>query len=199
MKLFASPTSPFTRRIRILLDLFNQDHEVIMCLPHARPAELMAYNPLSRIPTLVLDNGDVIVDSSLIAHYLFSQHKEPTMFPADDSAWNYFNQVELVDGAMDYAVVMILESMRDDSLDVKYEQAWLSIHRILERFDTVYELPEATNYLQISLLCLLEFLDFRAPMLQTEKFGHWRDKYANLVAWHDRIKTHPSYVNTQPE
>src|ERR1044071_9185423 len=72
MKLYCSLTSPYARKVRVVIDelgLSEQIEEVITD-PFAPPPELLAANPLSRIPTLIGDRGEALPDSRLIIEYL---------------------------------------------------------------------------------------------------------------------------------
>ncbi len=198
MRLYGSPTSPFVRKVRVVLELAEKPYEFTVLNPHERPAELMAHNPLSRVPTLVLDNGDSIIDSSLIIRYLLDTHSHLNLISQGDNKWQDLNKVALIDGAMDYCIVMMLEGMRKTSDANKYDQSWLSIHRTLEWFDQVFELPEPLSLVEISLITLLEYIDLRSEPLREADFGLWRSKYPNLAQWLLKVKDHAIYKKTNP-
>ncbi|MDP9140003.1 MAG: glutathione S-transferase N-terminal domain-containing protein, partial [Pseudomonadota bacterium] len=72
MRLFMNKTSPYSRKVRVAvieLNLSEQVEEVITD-PFAAPSELLAANPISKIPTLITDRGEALPDSSLILEYL---------------------------------------------------------------------------------------------------------------------------------
>lgn len=85
MKLHWSPRSPFVRKVMIvahergIADRLHCVRTVAeMTIPHA---ELMKDNPLSKIPTLVLDDGMVLYDSPVICEYLDALDGDPRLFP----------------------------------------------------------------------------------------------------------------------
>jgi glutathione S-transferase len=89
MKIIYYPASPYSRKVRIMayevglwdsIDFENPGH-LSPTEPHSRVIE---FNPLGKIPTLVLDDGQCIVDSRVICEYLDSLHENPKMFPQNE-------------------------------------------------------------------------------------------------------------------
>src|SRR6516165_7432240 len=90
MKLHWSPRSPFVRKVMIaahetgLVDLWTCVRTVVaMTAPNAA---LLPDNPLSKIPTLVLDDGSALYDSGVICEYLDALDGKPQLFPAEGAA-----------------------------------------------------------------------------------------------------------------
>jgi glutathione S-transferase len=81
MKLFGSPGSPFARKVRIVLEEKGIPHEYIAGRPSAPDSPIPQFNPLGKVPTLVLDDGRAIYDSSVIVDYLDAQKREPALIP----------------------------------------------------------------------------------------------------------------------
>ena len=82
MKLFGSPGSPFARKVRIVLEEKGIPHEYIAGRPSAPDSPIPQFNPLGKVPTLVLDDGRSIYDSAVIVEYLDAQAKGLTLIPA---------------------------------------------------------------------------------------------------------------------
>src|SRR5215210_6315433 len=66
MKLFGNYTSPFVRRVAVSLNALELPFELRVLFVSKEPEEARVYNPVVRIPAMVLDDGDVLVDSSAI-------------------------------------------------------------------------------------------------------------------------------------
>ena len=81
MKLFGSPGSPFARKVRIVLEEKAIPHEYIAGRPSAPDSPIPQFNPLGKVPTLVLDDGRVIYDSAVIVEYLDALKGNPRLIP----------------------------------------------------------------------------------------------------------------------
>src|SRR5262245_10948327 len=111
MKLWCSPTSPYARKVRIVLR-----EKAIACselLPSAARVEIGSKNPLGKVPTLELDDGRVLYDSTVIVEYLEGLQPEPALIPS-----SFYDRIEarrweaLADGIADAVVTAMLESKR---------------------------------------------------------------------------------------
>ena len=117
MKLHWSPRSPFVRKVMIVaheLGLTDRFDRVRTVAATTRPhPELMHDNPLSKIPTLVLDDGTVLYDSRVICEYLDGLDGGHTMFPADGAArFVALRRQALGDGALDFLLLLRNERER---------------------------------------------------------------------------------------
>src|SRR5262245_8064811 len=81
MKLFGSPGSPFARKVRIVLEEKGIAHEYIAGRPSAPDSPIPQFNPLGKVPTLVLDDGRAIYDSTVIVEYLDALQSDPRLIP----------------------------------------------------------------------------------------------------------------------
>ena len=84
MQLYLNTSSPYARVVRVCLyeKQLIERTELCWCDPWAADSELVQITPLSRIPTLVTDEGDVITESLLIAHYLDAVGEGPSLMPS---------------------------------------------------------------------------------------------------------------------
>ncbi len=116
MKLFYSPTSPYVRKVMaaaIHRGLAGRI-EKVTTNPHQSPPELLAANPLSKVPCLVTDDGFALFDSPVICEYLDSLGEAPPLFPPPNSAhrWHALRMQALADGILDAAVLRRMEKGR---------------------------------------------------------------------------------------
>jgi glutathione S-transferase len=114
MKLLGSETSPYTRKVRLVLLEKGLPHAYVVAPPREPGSPVPQHNPLGRVPTLLLDDGTVVFDSPVICEYLDTLNDRPILIPrADPLARMRVRRWEaLADGIMDSAVVVRLESLR---------------------------------------------------------------------------------------
>lgn len=123
MKLITSLTSPFGRKIRILLQEKNVPCEIVEDVPWNADTVTPEYNPLGKIPVLVRDDGSTLFDSRVIAQYLDSR-SSPALIPAENEARIQVLRWEaLADGISDAAAAVFIERRRDASLQ---SQDWIA-------------------------------------------------------------------------
>src|SRR5271170_973742 len=107
VKLYHSPASPYVRKVRICAITRGIDRriELVPSNPNTSPAALLADNPLSKVPTLVTDDGVALFDSPVICEYLDSLGDAPPMFPAAGAArWRALTLQAMGDGILDASV-----------------------------------------------------------------------------------------------
>jgi glutathione S-transferase len=123
MKLITSLTSPFGRKIRILLQEKAIPCEIVEDVPWNADTVTPEYNPLGKIPVLVRDDGSTLFDSRVIAQYLDSR-SSPALIPAESEARIQVLRWEaLADGISDAAAAVFIERRRDTSLQ---SQDWIA-------------------------------------------------------------------------
>jgi len=199
MKLHWSPRSPFVRKVMIvaheagLADRLTLVRTVAAATkPHQ---ELMRDNPLSKIPTLVLDDGTVLYDSPVICEYLDRMHAGPKLFPPDGSARvTALRRQALGDGFLDFLLLWRDERARPQPSDVhlasyaaRRKSTLATIEREVDDLAT-----SAFSIGHIALGCALGYLDFR---FATED---WRGDHPRLARWHADFDARPSVQATQP-
>jgi glutathione S-transferase len=82
MKLLGSPTSPYVRKVRLVIEEKNVPCEFVIDRPSEPGSKVPEHNPLGKVPVLVLDNGRAIYDSPVITEYLDGYTGKPTLLPA---------------------------------------------------------------------------------------------------------------------
>lgn len=198
MKLYCSPTSPYVRKVRVvaaelgltdLIDEVNVD-------PHASPQDLLAVNPLSKIPVLVTERGETLPDSSLIIEYLLTRGRGVTGLPRGSKRWSALRCEKIANGIIDAAVATVMEKRRPESIvyTVFLDRQAALIERALELLnnETPGFEPEAPSIVEISVGVALGYLDLRMPYLE------WRKSHDALANWYNGFAQRASMVRSQP-
>ncbi len=196
MKLLGSNTSPYVRKARLVLLEKSIPHEYVVDPPTEPGSLVLKLNPLGRIPTLILDDGFCVFDSSVIADYVDSLSESQILIPREDSRarlrvkrWE-----ALADGIMDSAIVVRVESLRPSE---QQSPALLELHNtaITKALNYASELigspwceGEAITLADLALVSALLYLDLR----QAER--DWRGSHKNLANWFERISARRSVV-----
>ena len=194
MKLSFSPASPFARKVRIAaieLGLLDQIEFISATVVPGQPNdEYSRITPLKKLPVLILDNGDVILDSYVIVEYL-DELAGGTLFPRSGPArWQALTLQSLADGMLDAALLARYEDVvRPEAL--RWPE-WRAAQ--LDKLSTSLASLEATtgtlaNRVDIgtlSLGCALWYADLRFPDL------NWRPHYPRVAAWAEAFGKRPS-------
>ena len=199
MLLRHSHTSPFVRKVMLLA------HETGLAARietqtvdgWTEPEHLTGDNPLSMVPTLVLDDGSALYDSTVICDYLDRLHDGPRMIPEDGEArWRVLREQALADGMIDCAILVMMEEIKrpaDRRWDWWLELKRRAIRRSLDRLEAdVDGLAGRVDLGTISIAVGLSYLDLRGAV------GEWRDGHAGLSAWHAQFAARPSMQATAP-
>jgi len=199
MKLHWSPRSPFVRKVMIVahecgvVDRLTCVRTVVeTTVPHA---ELMRENPLSKIPTLVLDDGTVLYDSPVICEYLDALDGAPKLFPRQPKARIIaLCRQALGDGFLDLLVLNRNERARSQPSDAHLASAAVRKAAILEHLEREAEALTVTPFGigHIAIGCALSYLDFRYAD------EDWRKAHLQLANWHAAFTARPSVHATQP-
>ena len=199
MRLHWSPRSPFVRKVMVAAHelgcadaLVLQRSVAAMLAPNAA---IMADNPLSKIPTLVLDDGRVLYDSRVICEYLDARYAPGTLFPADGPArWRALADQALGDGLLDLLVLWRNERERAIPLAPLLDAFATKLDAALERLDGEAARLAASPFDigQLALGCALGYLDYRFAALG------WRARAPALAAWHAAIAQRPAFLATEP-
>lgn len=199
MKLHWSPRSPFVRKVMIvahecgLADRLQCVRTVAeMTKPHA---ELMRDNPLSKIPTLVLDDGTALYDSLVIREYLDGLGGEPKLFPQQGRARIVaLRRQALGDGFLDLLVLKRNERLRTQPSEAHLASAAARTAAVLDHLNgeasTLATDPFGIGHIAIG--CALSYLDFRFAD------ENWRRDRERLANWHSSFTARPSVSATLP-
>jgi glutathione S-transferase len=160
--------------------------------PHAG---LMQDNPLSKIPTLVLDDGTVIYDSPVICQYLDSLDGAPKLHPAELKArLAALRRQALGDGFLDMLVLLRDERMRANPSEVHKASAAVRKAAVLKSLEAEAAALSAAPFGigHVAIGCSLSYLDFRFAD------EDWRKGHPRIAEWHSTFATRPSMRATEP-
>jgi glutathione S-transferase len=201
MKLHWSPRSPFVRKVMIVAHELGVADKLqcvrtvaAMMKPHA---ELMLDNPLSKIPTLVLDDGTVLYDSAVICEYFDGLHHGPKLFPqAARERMTALRRQALGDGWLDALVLWRGEVLRPAQQQSQPYLASFAARNEATLAALEREAPElaasAYSIGHIAIGCALAYLDFRFADRP------WRKDQPRLANWHATVAARPSFRATEP-
>ncbi|MBC9248982.1 glutathione S-transferase [Pseudomonas alcaligenes] len=202
MTLFHSPSSPFVRKVMVVLHETGQLDRVALQNAQLTPinpdAGVVASNPAGKLPALRLADGSVLHDSRVICEYLDQQHVGAPLLPASGSArWRRLTLASLADAILDAAVLSRYESFLRPA-DKRWD-AWLDgqsekIERSLSYFEheALAEIRSHFDIAAIGLACALGYLDLRQPELG------WRQRFPGLAGWFAEVSQRPSLQATAP-
>ncbi|MEP3345033.1 MAG: glutathione S-transferase [Litoreibacter sp.] len=201
MKLFSSPTSPYVRKVLVLLRETGQMNDLEFDVvggtpidPGTMPRDL---NPLGKIPALVLDAGQPIYDSRVICRFLDDRAKSG-LYGSGDNTWQRQTLEATADGILDAAILMVYEARvrpEDKQYDDWIEAQWRKISTALDALEASWMgmLNEADLHIgHIAVGCALGYLDLRSAD------RNWREGRPNLTAWEAEFAKRDSMVATVP-
>ena len=201
MTLHWSPRSPFVRRVMIVAheagvaDRLNCVRTVVGgTKPHL---DLMRENPLGKLPTLVLEDGTVLYDSSVIAEYFDGLHDGPKLFPAGGSGrLTALRRDALGSGMLDVLLQWLAERLRPaERVSQPHMDLWqLKIRACVEALereaDDIAAAPFGIGHISIGVA--LAYLDFRFAA------ENWREGRPRLARWHQEFNRRPSVQANLP-
>ena len=200
MRLFDSATSPFARKVRVLL------HETgllpgVELVPSAgtptAPGTLpVTRNPLGKVPVLEREDGPALYDSRVICRYL-DDLAGGRLYPDKPRLWDTLTLEATGDGMMEAAVLMIYEGRtrpEDKRFDGWVDAQWTKVARALDAVENRWmaHLAGPLDAAQIAVGCALGYLDFRLANRT------WREARPALAAWEARFAARPSMQATRP-
>lgn len=197
MKLYGSLTSPFVRKVRMVLLEKNLPHELIVEGPADAAGNVARLNPLRAIPVLERDDGEVLFDSTMICEYIDSLNDKPRLYPANgEPRWMALRWHALGQGMMEATVARFVELRKPVE---KQGTAQVTKHeeRIAAALAFANERVPTTGFLSgntieigdVTLAAALGYIDLR--------YAHdWRGKNPKLAKWFDPVSQRPSFVET---
>lgn len=201
MKLHWSPRSPFVRKVMILLHETGLLDEVelsrnVVAVQMPTPAEVLADNPLGKIPALVTDDGRRLIDSRVICEYL-DLRAGAGLFPAEPEARvAQLNWQALADGMTDVLLIWRTELSRETGPWEAVVEGWrtkvqATMARLEYEAETLAETPFGIGH--VALAAALGQLDFRWPDCA------WRESFPQLARLEATLAARPSVAATAVE
>jgi glutathione S-transferase len=199
MKLIGSQTSPFVRKIRVILAERRIDCDFLEESAWTVDTTVPRYNPLNKVPALQLDGGDCLYDSRVIAEYLDAV-SGGGLVPADPLARARVKKLEaLGDGIADAGILARLEKQRDAA---RQDAKWIArqLDKVNAGIDALAQALGGRTFLggdrmdlgDIACGCGMFWAEFRMPELG------WRVRYPQLDAWARRLESRESFEATRP-
>ncbi|MFH0934330.1 MAG: glutathione S-transferase N-terminal domain-containing protein [Pseudomonadota bacterium] len=194
MRLIGSNTSPYVRKARLVLLEKNIAHDYVVDPPSDPNSAVYRVIPLGRIPALILDDGECIFDSVVIAEYADTLNDTPILIPRQDALarMRVKRWEALADGIMDSAIVVRNEVLRPKEAQLA---ATLALHNdaITRTLQYIAEQLGRREWCEgnsitlgdLALLSALAYLDLRQPERD------WRGAHPDLAAWFKRLSARP--------
>ncbi|KZL21591.1 putative GST-like protein YibF [Pseudovibrio axinellae] len=195
-----STTSPYGRKARIAAAVLGIQDQVKVDWADTRASEGSLYeqNPLAKVPTLLMADGETVYDSRVVIELLDTLAGGGKLIPSDETRISVLTRQAMADGITDAAVQAQVEARNhpeEHQNHVWIERQQGKVDRTLKAFnDTPLPTPDQTHGIpdcaQIALACALGYLDLRAN-------GDWRHQHPELVRWHAAfIEQVPAYNET---
>jgi glutathione S-transferase len=200
MKLLYSLASPYARKVRVAAAEKRIEIEMVEVVFSAPDNPVADYNPLGKVPVLILDDGDSLFDSRVIVEYLDNRTPLARLIPQDNSSKILVRRWEaLADGICDAAIAAIMEGrraeMQQDPAVIskqlgKVERGLKTLSRDLGH--NKWCVDDTFSLADIAVGCLLGYLDLRFKELG------WQAQYPNLVDHYAEMLKRPSFSETLP-
>jgi len=203
MKLIGSTTSPYVRKVRIVMAEKKLDYQFVLDNVWSADTKIAASNPLGKVPCLVMEGAEAVFDSRVIVEYLDTLSPVGKLIPstgrerAEVKTWE-----ALADGLLDAAILVRLENTFEGRTPAQRSQAW--IDRQMQKIDAslkamaqgLGDKPFCSgihlSLSDIAVGCALGWLEFRFPEIG------WRAEHPNLARLMDKLAQRPSFADTAP-
>ena len=203
MKLIGAITSPYVRKVRVVMAEKKLDYSFIAENVWADSSSIGESNPLGKVPCLIMEGGEALFDSRVIVEYLDTLSPVGKLIPslgrerAEVKTWE-----ALADGLLDAAILARLEATWDGRTKAQRSQAWIDrqlgkITASLKAMNKgLAEKPFCAgihlSLADIAVGCALGYLEFRFPEIE------WRADHASLAKLQDKLMLRASFLDTQP-
>ena len=203
MKLIGSSTSPYVRKVRVVMAEKKLDYSYVAEDVWSDATTISSSNPLGKVPCLIMEAGEALFDSRVIVEYLDTLSPVGKLIPvvgrerAEIKTWE-----ALADGVLDASILARLEATWAGRSAEQRSQAWIDrqigkVNDALKAMslglgDKPYCSGIHLTLADIAVGCALGYLDFRFPELA------WRGEYPNLVKLHDKLMQRASFADTVP-
>jgi glutathione S-transferase len=200
MKLVASLTSPYARKVRIVLAEKRIECALVVDPPGTPASSVPRYNPLGKVPVLVLDDGTSLFDSRVIVEYLDNVSPVGRLIPEPSRQRIAVRRWEaLADGICDAASAIVQERRRaarqQSAAAIELQQA--KVHSGIAAIgadlgDRAWCSGKTYSLADIAVGCALGYLDLRHPDID------WRSEHPNLAEHAAKLAKRPSFADTVP-
>jgi len=202
MKLLGSLTSPYVRKVRVVMSEKKLDFQLVLEDVWGQDTILKS-NPLGKVPCLVMEGGEAVFDSRVIVEYLDTLSPVGKLIPPSGRERIEVRTWEaLADGVLDAAILARLEQTWPGRTEAQRSPAWVErqmsrVHASLKAFaqglgDKPWCMGTHFSLADVAVGCALGYLDFRFPQID------WRSSHPNLKRLHDKLATRTSFIDTAP-
>jgi glutathione S-transferase len=202
MKLIGALTSPYVRKVRIVLAEKKLDYQFVLEDVWASDA-ILASNPLGKVPCLVMEGGEAVFDSRVIVEYVDTLSPVGKLIPGNGRERAEVRTWEaLADGLMDAAILARLEATWAGRDEGQRSPAWTL--RQMTRVDAALAAMSRgladkpfcagihLSLADIAVGCALGYLDFRFAQID------WRARHPNLAKLSEKLNQRQSFIDTRP-
>jgi len=203
MKLIGSLTSPYVRKVRIVMAEKKLDYELVTEDVWSATTTIGQSNPLGKVPCLVMEGAEALFDSRVIVEYLDALSPVGKLIPsvgrerAGVKTWE-----ALADGVLDAAILARLEATWAGRSAEQRSSAWIDrqlgkVQASVQAMSTCLGEQAFCSGVHLSLSDIsvgvaLGYLDFRFPEID------WRNPHPNLHKLFDKLMQRPSFADTLP-
>jgi glutathione S-transferase len=202
MKLIGSLTSPYVRKVRIVMAEKKLDYQFVLEDVWGTDA-ISKSNPLGKVPCLVLEGGEAVFDSRVIVEYMDTRSPVSRLIPESSRERTEVRTWEaLADGLLDASILARMEQTWVHRGEEQRSQAWIDrqlgkVNACVTAMSTgLADKPWCSGIhltlADIAVGCALGYLDLRYPDIA------WRATYPNLVKLSDKLATRASFIDTLP-
>ena len=202
MKLIGSLTSPYVRKVRVVLTEKKLDYNFVLEDVWNSEA-ILSSNPLGKVPVLVMEGGEAVFDSRVIVEYVDTLSPVGRLIPATGRERVEVRSWEaLADGLLDAAVSARMERTWKGRTDGQRSEAWVerqmvrinaSLRSISQGLgEKAFCVGTHFSLADIAVGCALQWLEFRFPEIT------WRVNYPNLARLVDKLAARQSFIDTAP-
>lgn len=201
MKLIGSLTSPYVRKVRVVLAEKKIEYEFELESPWTPETRIPSLNPLGKIPVLILDDSTLLFDSRVIVEHIDSVAPNNKLMPESNRERSEVKRWGAVaDGICDAAALIFLERKRPEA---QQSADWIARQHdkiILALEYMSAQLGESTwcmgthfSLADVTAGCALGYLVFRFPEID------WREKHPNLSRLYEKLMLRPAFAETIPQ
>jgi glutathione S-transferase len=204
MKLIGALSSPYVRKVRMVLAEKKLDYQFLPENVWSNQTQITTSNPLGKVPCLIMEGGESVFDSRVIVEYIDTLSPVGKLIPSagrervEVKTWE-----ALADGLLDALILARLESTWAGRAETERSAAWIA--RQMDKVNLALQAMERglgdkafcsgvhMSLSDIAVVCVLGYLDFRFPHID------WRTPHPSLHKLHDKMALRASFIDTQPQ
>jgi len=200
MKLIGSLTSPYVRKVRVVMAEKKLDYQLELENVWSPDTQIQTYNPLGKVPCLVMEDGGALFDSRVIVEYLDTLSPVARLLPQpgrDRAAVKCWEAI--ADGLLDAGILIVRENQRPETLrsaewiERQYGKIDAALHAMDESLgEQAHCMGVNYTLADIAVGCALGYLDLRFAHL------NWRAGHPNLARHYDKLSARQSFIDSVP-